>query len=715
MKRKTFTRTLVATLAMLLAFSPGLSGVGMASELPPEPLVVEDVVQETSDLPALREADDPEYDGSDASADQSPIEVVAQSDSSAQEGEDPQMVLVEQEDPQDPRNGQELDVKAESASDKPVLNASGFAKAQGGIEASKTSSGVMIGSKAGGTSLTGIQLKLSRGTVAYKAYMQNAGWQAQKTSGQVAGNKGTGKLLGAVKITLSDDVAQSWSVRYRCYVRSIGWMGWAADGAVAGVTDKSERSVSAIEVRIVPKDSKSARGGGKAWIDAGLVASAHVQGSGWKDPKSGHNIKIGSTGKGLRLEALKLSVSDGIDASGSIMYNAHVQGIGWQGNRSNGAVAGTTGSGRRVEAITIKLTGELGRTYDIWYRLHVAGAGWLGWTCNGSKAGTEGLSMRVEALQIALVQKGSGMPSQKGQNVATPFVSGDSIRYAAASKGTWTSWKNDGKSLGAANGAPIQGLRMTTSSDLSGSIKYSVHVAKLGWQKYVSNGDVAASGNKAVQAIRVKLSGELARVYNVWYRCYVEGYGWTGWASNGANSGSVGLGKPVTKIKVVLRSRAQGAPGSTATPCFLPFTSGDKELDKILDNIVKNVTGTGSDALRKGYDYVSSFPYRSGSKWPAGSWRTWSVGFAKEMYNNHSGNCYRYASLMCWIARRLGYDASVVSGEVLAHASGRSAHGWCEVKIDGQVYILDPDLQWEIPSRSFYLKTYDNAPVYYYK
>ena len=84
------------------------------------------------------------------------------------------------------------------------------------------------------------------------------------------------------------------------------------------------------------------------------------------------------------------------------------------------------------------------------------------------------------------------------------------------------------------------------------------------------------------------------------------------------------------------------------------------------------------------------------------------------MYRRGSGNCYRYASLMCWIARELGYEARTVSGEVLQSSSlGYQAHGWCEVKQGGRWYIIDSDLHRFISSRNFFMVTMDDAPVYY--
>lgn len=61
-------------------------------------------------------------------------------------------------------------------------------------------------------------------------------------------------------------------------------------------------------------------------------------------------------------------------------YSAHVQDIGWQKSVKDGALAGTTGKGKRVEAIKINLTGTLSESCDVYYRVHAQDYGWLGWT-----------------------------------------------------------------------------------------------------------------------------------------------------------------------------------------------------------------------------------------------------------------------------------------------------------------------------------------------
>ena len=140
--------------------------------------------------------------------------------------------------------------------------------------------------------------------------------------------------------------------------------------------------------------------------------------------------------------------------------------------------------------------------------------------------------------------------------------------------------------------------------------------------------------------------------------------------------------------------------------------SGDAELDAIVDDLLDHQIGREGDALGRAFRYVASYRYLDGSKWPTGNW---SVPFAKEMYYNQGGNCYRFAALFCWLARGLGYDASVVAGEVPSRSMGWAPHGWVEVVLDGTTYVCDPDMANAIPSRNWFMVTYANAPVDYRK
>ena len=130
-----------------------------------------------------------------------------------------------------------------------------------------------------------------------------------------------------------------------------------------------------------------------------LQYSVHVQNRGWMAWVR-ERIVAGTTGLGLRLEAIRIAISN-IVGGGGIRYRVHVQNVGWQDWVANGAIAGTTGRGLRAEAIRIELTGELARTHRIEYRVHIQNIGWMPWVSDGAIAGTTGRSLRTEQLKFA--------------------------------------------------------------------------------------------------------------------------------------------------------------------------------------------------------------------------------------------------------------------------------------------------------------------------
>lgn len=88
---------------------------------------------------------------------------------------------------------------------------------------------------------------------------------------------------------------------------------------------------------------------------------------------------------------------------------------------------------------------------------------------------------------------------------------------------------------------PITYIKIQNDSkNIKGSITYKVRMANKGWTSWKKNGQKAGNGKtkNAVQALKVKLTGDLGKQYNVFYRAYVVGYGWTGWGKNGEEVGA---------------------------------------------------------------------------------------------------------------------------------------------------------------------------------
>ena len=123
----------------------------------------------------------------------------------------------------------------------------------------------------------------------------------------------------------------------------------------------------------------------------------HSQDIGW-----GPTLTSGAAGTiGKRAEALRFKVSaPGI--SGDVSYRAHVQDIGWMSPSTSANAIGTSGRGLRMEAFQISLTGELATRYSVRYRAYVRGIGWQAWVTDGATAGTTGQGRQIEAIETSL-------------------------------------------------------------------------------------------------------------------------------------------------------------------------------------------------------------------------------------------------------------------------------------------------------------------------
>lgn len=239
------------------------------------------------------------------------------------------------------------------------------------------------------------------GDLEYKGHVQNVGWQNPVNSGGIIGTEGKGLRLESVNIKLTGDLSKYLDLYYRVHVEGMGWLPWASSGMNAG-TDGYGLRTEAVEVKIEPKNSNNVATSVMAHYSVGRTpGAAHIQRKGWTNI---NGTQLGTTGQGLQIEAIRLSLSN-TPVSGNIEYQTHVAGKGWVNWSRNGQTNGTEGQGIRTEAVRIKLSGDAANYYDVYYRAHVQGFGWLGWTSNGREAGTEAYCYRLEALQVEIVPK----------------------------------------------------------------------------------------------------------------------------------------------------------------------------------------------------------------------------------------------------------------------------------------------------------------------
>lgn len=462
------------------------------------------------------------------------------------------------------------------------------------------------------------------GSIRYRAHVQNVGWQDWQSDGQTSGTTGRSLRVEAVQIELTGDVASDYDVYYRTHVQNRGWTSWVKNGATSGTTGQSLR-IEAVQVLLVKHGQAIPTGDGAdytkrattTYTSPTIIYQSHVQNVGWQTEVS-NGTTAGTTGKSLRLEALKVAVAG---VNGGVQYNAYVQGTGWQGLRSDGAVAGTEGSGLRLEAIQVQLTGDVASSYDVYYRVHVSDIGWMAWAKDGETAGTVGLGRRIEAVQIVLVKKGSAAPSSSDQKVSYPSVETPTVSYAtSALNGDWQTAVSNGATSGTTGKSlSVERFRAQLSSVSGfGGIKYQVSTDGENWSSAAINGADAGTKGTALKAVRLSLTGDAEKYYDVWYRVHVSNVGWLGWTRSGSDAGTNVSSNSIEAVEVIVKLKGSDAPGSTVRPfAYVDQLNGYDisshqagiDVSKVSGDFVfiKATQGTWyrNQLSSKGYDYAA--------------------------------------------------------------------------------------------------------------
>ena len=291
---------------------------------------------------------------------------------------------------------------------------------------------------------------------------------------------------------------------------------------------------------------------------ATVKARAKVQNVGWKGWVASGKTVGTTTKKGLRGFVLKLA-GLGKGLKGHINYRTYDMGKGWGSAVADGKSSGRTS--RAVQAVKIWLTGDVSKHYDVLYRVFVKGKGWQPWIKNKAKAGITKKGVYASAIQVKLSPK-----TEEAAGLSTSTVG---VRYETRiKKAGWQSWTGDGKLAGNIKKLlAIDGivLKLDTGK-LTGGIQYRANIEGEGWgQGWKNSSQTAGIKGDQMEALQIKLTGNIAKLYDVYYCAYVRGYGWLDWAKNGETSGSTGKGLALSGVRVKLAKKGAAAPKSLAT------------------------------------------------------------------------------------------------------------------------------------------------------
>lgn len=185
---------------------------------------------------------------------------------------------------------------------------------------------------------------------------------------------------------------------------------------------------------------------------------------------------------------------------------------------------------------------------------HVSSVGWLGTVSDGATAGTTGRSLSLEAVKVSL-----------------------------------------------------------SNAEASGSIEVNAHVSNIGWQGWdepsASEGGTTGQ-SRSIEALQFRLTGEMAGLYDVYYRVHASGMGWMGWAKDGESAGTTGLATSLEAVQVVLVHKGEAAPGSTDASYL---TTPDISYRSLMSDGWQNEVAIGETSGIAGQDSIHAFELNAGS------------------------------------------------------------------------------------------------------
>ena len=304
----------------------------------------------------------------------------------------------------------------------------------------------------------------------------------------------------------------------------------AAAGAAEAI---AQPTYSGVSVKVRPKVQNK---GWLGWVKAGKTAGT-------------------KSSRGLRGFKIKLTGLSGL--SGQVHYQTYDKGKGW-----GTAKVGAKSSGRTsvpAQKVKIWLTGDVAAHYDVLYRVYVVGKGWQPWAKNKAATGIVKSNRYITALQVEL--------SPKTKEAAGSSVDAVGVRYEAhMRKSGWQAWTGDGKKAGKTSSAIMDKFVVKIDEgNTSGGLQYRAYVQGKAWsQGWKKSGSAVGASKKRIEALQIKLTGTLSKLYDVYYCTYVDGYGWLDWAKNGEISGSTGKDLATSAVRVKLVKKGGAAPASLA-------------------------------------------------------------------------------------------------------------------------------------------------------
>ena len=424
--------------------------------------------------------------------------------------------------------------------------------------------GEMAGTSGLSYRLEGIKINLENldnYSVMYRVHVQDIGWQDWKYDGEMAGTSGQSLRLEAIEIKIVPKTErgilkiESPTNNYEVNTKKLNITGWCMSNTNTNYikTKINNKEVTTTVNRKYRGDvlgTTGGFGGEKMNPEAGyetevdltdyedgdyeitlelysnnnqlldtkkvkividrtmkVLYSAHVQNIGWQNYVRNGEI-IGTTGRGLRIEAIKISLRN-VPENIKVEYRAHVQGIGWQNWKQDSEIAGTIGEGLRLEALEIRIidtnTNREANNMTIQYEAHTETYGWQKEKVDGETSGTVGDGLRLEALKIKLINKKLPRGKVAIETPSRSVFTGDSVTI----KGWEMSTQSSNSKMEIYINGNLTSLPITRSSRTDIQNIYSFY------------GDASINPNPGY-SFTIDLTNYTEGIYNIEIRLYSE-------------------------------------------------------------------------------------------------------------------------------------------------------------------------------------------------
>ena len=180
------------------------------------------------------------------------------------------------------------------------------------------------------------------------------------------------------------------------------------------------------------------------------------------------------------------------------------------------------------------------------------------------------------------------------------------IQYEAhVSNIGWMSSKRDGSTAGTTGQSKsVEDLKVSILNPVEdGSVQINANVSGIGWQGWdtpsASEGGTTGQG-RAVEAVRLRLTGSLAKGYDVYYRVHASNIGWMAWAKDGEEAGTTGMSCSLEAIQIKLIKKGASHPDTSGySHLELPTVTYSSQVKGAWQNSVPagEVSGTTGQGI----------------------------------------------------------------------------------------------------------------------